>query len=223
MMKRAAVSAIVGALLTAIGTCGPTWAGEPGASWGVVDMDKVALDYRGMHELERQFQQFQQQQDEVWQTHYKTRVLYDDERQEFLDLAHMGAPTEENDTRLAELARLSDTRERRLLELRQSKERTPGEEQEYQQLKVLYDQRLAELTSLQAEFQQAREAKREELNGVLTESVNTAVKAVAEERGLVIVVRKEIVLFGGTDITTEVVDRLNAAEPTEAAEEASEG
>jgi len=218
MMKRAALWLTLGSLATAIAVCGPIWAAEPAAGWGVVDMGRVATEYRGMRELERQFQEFQREQDQILDGRYKTRALYDDERQEFFDLTDMGAPTEERDKRLAELAGLSDKRENRLLELRQNKERTPGEEEEFRQLTGLYDQRMGELAALQTSLQQEREAKRAELNSVLTESVNSAVKAVAEEEGLLIVVRREIVLYGGTDITEGVLTRLNAEEATETAE-----
>ena len=218
-MKRAALWLTLGSLATAIAVCGPIWAAEPAAGWGVVDMARVAIEYRGMRELERQFQDFQREQDETLDGRYKTRALYDDERQEFFDLSDMGAPTEERDKRLAELAGLSDKRENRLLELRQNKERTPGEEEEFRQLTALYDQRMGELAALQASLQQEREVKRAEFNSVLTESVNSAVKAVAEEKGLPIVVRREIVLYGGTDITEDVLTRLNADEATETAAE----
>lgn len=220
MVKRAALWLTLGSLATVLAVCGPIWAAEPAAGWGVVDMVRVATEYQGMHELERQFQQFQREQDQILDGRYKTRVLYDDERQEFFDLLDMGAPTEENTARLAELAGLSDKRENRLLELRQKKERTAGEEEEYRQLTGVYDQRMGELAALQATLQQARELKRAELNTVLTDSVNGAVKAVAEEKGLPIVVRKEIVLYGGTDVTDDVLTKLNEAEAAQAAQAA---
>ncbi len=206
-------------LLTAVAMGGPIWAAEPAPSWGVVDMERVAAEYRGMHELNRQFQEFQREQDELLDTRYKTRALYAAERQEYLDLADMGAPTEERDKRLAELSDLSDQRERRLLALRQQGERTPAEEEEYQQLKTVYDKRMGELAALQTDFQEARVAKRNELTKVVADSVHSAVTAVAEEKGLPIVLRKEVVLHGGSDITEEVLARLNAKEPTEAAQE----
>jgi len=219
MGKGTALWVTLSVLLTVIGMCGPIWAAESGSSWGVVDMERVGAEYRGMHELNRQFQEFQRQQDELLETRYKTRALYDEERQEYLDLTDMGPPTDERDKRLAELGDVSDQRERRLLELRQKKERTPAEEEEYQQLGAVYDERMSELAALQADVQQARLAKRNELTKVVTDSVHGAVKAVAEEKGLPIVLRKEMVLHGGTDITDEVLARLNAEEPTEAAQE----
>lgn len=219
MIRGTAFWVTLGALLAAGVVCGPLWAAEPGASWGVVDMDRVAAEYRGMHELNQQFQEFQREQDELLDTRYKTRALSDEERQEYLDLVDMAAPTAERDKRLAELAELSDTREQRLLALRQQKERDAAAEEEYQRLRAMYDARMNELAALQAGIQQARVAKRDELTAVVTDSVHSAVKAVAEEKRLAIVLRKEMVLHGGTDITDAVLAKLNADEPPKAAQE----
>jgi len=46
---------------------------------------------------------------------------------------------------------------------------------------------------------------------IITESFETAVKAVAEEKKLALVIRKEMVLHGGLDITSDVIAKLNAA------------
>lgn len=219
MSKSTALRLTVSVLLMVIGVCGPIRAAESASGWGVVDMERISAEYRGMHELNRQFQDFQREQDELLEKRYKTRALRDDERQEYLDRSDMGPPTEEKAKRLAELADLSDTRERRLLALRQKEERAPAEEEEYQQLRAVYDERMSELAALQADIQQARLAKRDELTRVVTDSIHSAVKAVAEEKGLAVVLRKEIVLHGGTDITDELLVKLNAEGPTEATQE----
>ncbi len=215
MLQRTAGSLALGIALAAIMVCGTVWAAETAPRLGVVDMDRIAVEYRAMQDLNQQFQQFQRSQDEALEARYKTRVLDDDERQEYLDLADMGAPTAERDKRLSELADLSDTRERRLLELRQKEERSPFEEDEYDQLRVLYDMRMQELAAVQADLQQTRRAKQEELTKVVTDSVDGAVKAVAEEQQLSTVVRKEMVLYGGLDITEDVLAKLNAEAPAE--------
>jgi Skp family chaperone for outer membrane proteins len=181
-------------------------------SWGVVDMDRVSGEYKGMQVLNQQFQEFQKQQEGQVQRHQKNRLLFDDEQREYLDLcAPTAAPTAERDKRLADLEKLSDERSRRLLDLGQKKDRTPDEEQEYQKLDRVYKQRTDEGNALQGDAQKAVLAKYEEFSRIITDSVNTAVKAVAQEKKLPIVVRKEIVLYGGLDISEEVIAKLNAA------------
>jgi hypothetical protein len=135
-MVLGAASVVLGACGATV-ACGPVWAADAAASWGVVDTARIEEEYRGMQELNQQFQDFQREQELQLETRHNTRVLDDEERQEFLDLSQMGAPTEERDKRVAELAGLSDQRERRLLELNQMKERTPGEEEEYQKFRAI--------------------------------------------------------------------------------------
>jgi len=210
-MKRLTACVTAATALLSMAMVGSCWAAAAAPSWGFVDMDRVAADYRGMQELNDQFQQFQMEQERQLREQHATRLLFDEERQEYLDLSHMGAPTEARGKRLAELRMLSDERERRLFELRKNEKRSEDEQAEYEPLNQLYERRMEDLTALQADFQQSRLAKYEELTKLVTESVDVAVKAVAEEQELGFVLRKEVVLFGGLDITEDVLARLNAS------------
>jgi Skp family chaperone for outer membrane proteins len=183
------------------------------SSWGVVDMGRVGAEYKAMREMDAQFQRFQAEQEEALQFRHKTRLLRDEERQEFLDLLQVAAPTEARDQRLGELEGLSDKRERLRFELQKKEDRTEEEDAQLNDLDELYDRRMEELSALQADIQQTRMEKLRELSKLVTDSVNSAVKAVAEGSKLTIVVRKETVLFGGTDITDAVLARLNATPP----------
>ncbi len=176
---------------------------------GIVDMSRVAGEYRQMQEWNQQFQEFQRKQEEQLQDRHTTRLLTDAERQEYTDLAAMGAPTDANKKRLQELRQLSTTREQRLNELRPKTDRTAAEEAEFKQWSSLYDLRMTELAGLQAELQSAREAEYERLSKQVADSVNDAVKAVAESQKLTIVLKKDAVMLGGTDITDAVLAKLN--------------
>jgi len=125
------------------------------------------------------------------------------------NLSATAAPTDANRKRLQELEALSGTREQRLLELRQKKERTADEENEAKQWGALYEKSMTELATLQAELQASRLAKYEELSKVVADNVTNAVKSVAEEQKLTLVVRKDAVLYGGVDITDTVLTKLN--------------
>jgi Skp family chaperone for outer membrane proteins len=221
-MQRMAFWLVLGAVWMVTAAGAPVWAAEAAPSreaplaWGVVDTARIESEYRGMQQLNQQFQDFQRGQELQLETRYKARLLDDGEKQEFLDLSQMGAPTEDRDKRLAELAGFSDQRERRLRELEQMKERTPGDEEEHQKLKALYDKRIEELNALKASIEQARLAKYQELSTVVTDSVNAAVKAVAEEKKLAVIFRKDAVLYAGAavaDVTGDVLSKLNAEPP----------
>jgi Skp family chaperone for outer membrane proteins len=204
------IGAVAGVTLLA-----PARAAAPAGEWGVVDTERVAADYEGMVELNVQFQQFQREQETELERQHKTRMLSDDERREYLDLIEMGAPTPERDARILELGGLSDDREQKLLDLRENESRTPEEEADYTGLNQLYQTRVKELADLQLRAQQAVRAKLEEFNKIVTDNVQQAVEAVAEEKQLSIVIRKDAVLHGGVDITDDVLARLNASQQEE--------
>jgi Skp family chaperone for outer membrane proteins len=176
---------------------------------GVVDLTRVGAEYKGMQELQSQLELFQTGREKELEIRRKARLLLDEERQEFLDLNQVAAPTEERARRLKELESLSDQRELRRFELRKKDERTEAEESELKELDDLYDKRMAELQALQADVQESIVAKYRELNAIVTESVNEAIKTVAEAKELTIVMRKDTVLFGGVDITDDVLTKLN--------------
>ncbi len=177
--------------------------------FGVLDMDRVGSEYRQMQELNSQFQEFQQQQDQQLREKHITRVLTDAEKQEYTDLTTMGAPTDKTTKRVQELMDLSDTREQRVAELRKKTERSAEEEAELKQWTTLYEQRMSELASFQAELQSNRVAKYQELTKLVEDNVRNAAKSIAEAQKLAFVLRREFVLYGGTDITDAVLLKLN--------------
>jgi Skp family chaperone for outer membrane proteins len=182
----------------------------PASSVGVVDTDRVSGEYRAMQTLNQQYLEFQKLQEAQILRRQKSRMLFDQELREYLDLSSpTAAPTAERDKRLTEMEKASDDRSKRLLDLGQRKDRTADEDGEYQRLDATYKQRTQELSAIQSDVQRVVEAKQNELMKIITESFNAAVKAVANEKKLPVVMRREIVLFGGTDITEDVITKLN--------------
>jgi len=201
-----ALGAVLAGMATAAGWCAV--AAPP--KLGVVDMDRVAAEYGQMADLNQQFQDFQRDQEQQLSERHKTRMLTDAERQDFVDLSHMAAPTENRDKRLAELEALSNQREKRLMELRKKEAPTAEEAAELKELTARYEARMADLATLQAQLQESRVTKYQELSKLIGDRVNDAVKTVAEDQKLAMVLRKESVMFGGVDITEAVIAKLNA-------------
>jgi Skp family chaperone for outer membrane proteins len=207
-MRKLVIGFAAGCLLAA--ASGGVWAAAPAPTIGVVDMDRISREYKAMQELNRQFQDFQKQQEAQLERRKRIGMLNDQEEREYLDTVEMGAPTDARDRRIAELERLSDERSRRRLALREKKDLTPEEEAERAQLEEIYNKRMDELVALQSDLQKTVYAKYDELSKIVTDSVDAAVKQVAQEKGLALILRKEIVLFGGLDITEDVLAKLNA-------------
>ena len=62
--------------------------------------------------------------------------------------------------------------------------------------------------ALDRQLGQQLEQKRQELLKPIVDSINTAMKAVAAEKGLAMVVFKNSVALGGQDITADILAKL---------------
>ena len=214
----AIIAACAGALVAGPGAAA---AAQAGISIGVLDTERVQGEYKAMQVLNQQFAEFQRQQEAQLIRRQKSRMLLDQEQREYLDLsAPTAAPTSERDKRLTDLEKLSDERSKRLLDLGQKKDRTPDEEQEYQTLDGAYKQRTQELNALRGDVERTVQAKSDELMKLIMDSFNAAIKAVAEEKKLTLVLRRSVVydtmgipvvLYGGADVTDDVITKLNQA------------
>jgi Skp family chaperone for outer membrane proteins len=209
-MKRVFLCLALGAAFMGLAMSMPAWAEADVPKWGVIDMERLAIEYQEMQRLNQEFQDFQRGQEIELQEKHTARLLTDAESQEFADLSAMGAPTDVRTQRLTELRGLSDEREQRLLELRKKDECTEEEAAERQELEARYEARMAELAALQAKMKASRVAKYEDLSKLVADSVDNAIKAVAEEQKLTLVLRKDSVMYGGVDITEAVLAKLNA-------------
>jgi Skp family chaperone for outer membrane proteins len=219
-MKQVLVLAIIAGCAAALASVPAAAAvSAPTASVGIVDTERVQAEYKAMQALNQQFMEFQKQQESQLVRRQKSRMLFDDEQREYLDRsAPTAAPTSERDQRLAALEKLSDDRSKRLLELGQKQNRSAEEEQEYQKLDATYKARTQELNDLRTDVERTVQGKSDELMKLIMDSFNTAVKTVAEDKKLALVLRRSVVydttgipvvLYGGTDITEDVITKLN--------------
>lgn len=62
--------------------------------------------------------------------------------------------------------------------------------------------------ALLQQYQQEVQKKQQELLSVIREKVNVAIKAVADAKGLFIVIDKNVTVYGGQDITDEVMKKI---------------
>jgi outer membrane protein len=62
--------------------------------------------------------------------------------------------------------------------------------------------------ALSQQLQQGIQQKQQELINAIRDKVNAAIKAVAEDKGLTVVVDKSVVAYGGQDITDDVLKKI---------------
>jgi outer membrane protein len=200
-----------GLLLTlVVATAGFAAVPIPAGTVGMVDTGRIGQEYKVMQKLGEDYQAFQKEQSDKLQLRTKTRMLNEAEQREYLDLAQLAAPTEDNKKRITALDALVSTREQRRTDLDGNKSRTPAEQKEYDDLNKLRQARTDELNKLQSDAHQLIMDTQKKLQKLVTDGVDSAIKAVAEQKKLTLVLPKDAVLFGGTNITDEVLAKLNA-------------
>lgn len=84
---------------------------------------------------------------------------------------------------------------------------------EQEQAKQEYDAKSPNMTSeekkaLEAQLQQRVGLKQQELIRAIEANINDAVKAVSDEKGITMVLPKKAVVYGGQDITKEVLAKI---------------
>jgi outer membrane protein len=62
--------------------------------------------------------------------------------------------------------------------------------------------------ALSQQLQQGIQQKQQELINAIRDKVNAAIKAVAEDKGLTVVVDKSVIAYGGKDITDDVLKKI---------------
>jgi outer membrane protein len=65
-----------------------------------------------------------------------------------------------------------------------------------------------EKQSYYKQLQQGLQVKQQELLGAIQDKINAAVKAVADAKGLTVVVEKSVTVYGGQDITDDVMKKI---------------
>lgn len=161
--------------------------------------------------------QSQQQVLEAWLAEQRrfTNMLLDyvflatDNFEEATGLLKKQQRTQEEQDRLMQLQGVSDEKDKRFRELEANATRTLQEQDEYNSLQDTYRARAKTIDDLwQATLAQLNERRQTAISGLMGK-VSEAIKAEAEAQGFYMVVDADAVMYGGIDITEQVLVRLN--------------
>jgi len=139
----------------------------------------------------------------------QNRMLDENEIKELIDLKTKDKPTDADNARIKALTDLDRAKSDELQKLQEAKE--PNDQQKAR-LKELMDlqQKSKEMgNTLSKDYDGQYQSKAIELQGKIDTEVRAAVAKVAEAKGLSLVFDKAVVVYGGIDITDDVVSRLD--------------
>jgi len=210
MTKRTA-----GAITLTIGVliAGTAMASAQDIKVAVVDMRGVIEEYVGWQQRIADLNQFRLEREQQYRSELRTAYLTPEEKDEYRVLRRDPAPTLDRLQRRIELLERSAQREDELTSLSKidDTELTPEQRKRRDELQALHTQAQQYLDELRKRLNKEIDEKDRELAEEADTEIRSAIEAYAKEKQFDLVLSKDTVVWGGTDITKDIVDRLNKA------------
>lgn len=138
------------------------------------------------------------------------RLLNDAEIQELVKLVNKTPQTDADKQRIDELEKASKARDEELNSLSNKTDLTEQERTRLRELKELSNKNDASGRTLAEDYSQQIDKRKSELSDKITADLKAAIAKVAQARGLATVVDKIAILYGGVDLTEDVIKELNS-------------
>ena len=217
MYHRMPVAAVVGLLGAALSVSPspltrPAHAAEAAkVSVAVVNMQRVMSEAKPVAALDAEFQSTLKSQQKQLDHMFAGRLLDDKERAELETLQKLASPNASQSKRIQELSKLSDDRQTEMERLSRVQQPTAADRTRMTQLQGYLDKQNQRVMQLQQSLGKARNDKQQEVLNRAMQTISSTVQAIANERGIELVVDKNSVLFSRAtnEITDEVLRRLN--------------
>lgn len=206
-----AISALAVVIAVVCAACAPAAAqGATQPAVGVVDVQKAFNEYKvttaSNEEINRMVESFRRELD-IRASH---RLLTEEEIKQLVQLRSKSPLTDADRSRIDELERISKQRDEELNALSNKSDLTEQERARLKELRDLANRNDANGRTLAEDYSQQVEQRKSQLSDKITADLREAIAKVAQSKGLATVVDKIAVLYGGVDITEDVIKTLNS-------------
>jgi Skp family chaperone for outer membrane proteins len=184
---------------------------EQALKLGVVDMAKVLDGYKAFKDADAEYKKLLSARQAQLQDRMAVRLLSEEELKEYQNVQAVVAPSEEQKKRMEQLRAVAQTREDELTGLQRVASPTDEQKKRLTELQTLGDKSSQEISTLQQRLSDEINQRNKELSEQLNKKIEAALEAVAKEKRMDYILAKDAVLYGGRDLTDEVLAKLNAA------------
>jgi Skp family chaperone for outer membrane proteins len=174
-------------------------------------MDDVLKDYKAYQDAEAEFRDFAAGRDAEIQERVALRLLTPDELKEYQNLQAVVAPSEEQKRKMEQLRAVAQARESELKALAALSNPTDDEKKRLADLQELAAKSAPEIQELRTRAREEVNARNKELSDKIERTIQQALAAVAKDKRLDLVLDKQLVLWGGVDITADLKAKLAGA------------
>lgn len=209
-MKRATVVLVCLALsLIVVSSALAATADDRPARIGVAEMSKVLEGYKEYLDSEKIYRDFLDERQSRLTERSGLRLLTADELKEYQSVKAVAAPTDAQKKRIEELKAEAEKRESELKGLQALTAPTDEQKKRTAELQALADKSATEIQAMQESMGKEIGDRNKELSEKLNKKIEAAFAAVAKDKRLDIILNRENVLYGGINVTTEVLAKLN--------------
>jgi Skp family chaperone for outer membrane proteins len=181
----------------------------------VVDLDAISKGYAELIQQDEQLKKWFATKRQLLDALESFVFLSQENFQEAVAICSMPAP-DAKAARLKELRAISDGEEKDYVELKNKTARNEKENERFSKLTEVANQRQAETQKIERDYAQQYQAKQKEAQDRLMGNIRTVIGQIAKDAGYALVLDKTNVFFGGEDISPQVLERLNKANPAPA-------
>jgi len=205
---------VVAVIAVSVAGYGGVYAAEPAPKIGVVDLDKVHTNAPRIKQYWDEINNLKTGLEKKLEIRSLNMLLSGNEIEELMNLkTKTAALTDAEKNRVKELVTAQEARATELQTLEQTKD--PNDTQKAR-LKELQDARKNSSTAGEAitkDYDTMLKSKVDELDKKAEVDLRDVITKVAVAKGLGIVVAKDAVLYGGIDITDDVIGKLDRKAP----------
>jgi len=179
-----------------------------------VDIAKILGGYEKSKLVDDQLAGLQASLRQKLQLRMMNKLIGDAEYKQLCDIASKMSPTADESKKRSEILEHSAALEKEFQSLQQNPKATDAEKARMNELQAIMDKNAALAKEDETSFGDQFQKKQEELIGGLKKDVESAVAAVAKEKGVSMVFCKSLaqfdfIIYSSNDITEDVVKKLN--------------
>jgi outer membrane protein len=212
-IRAAAAAMVLGAAFFIGGIAHSADAPAGKISVAFVDTARVMNESKTVAALQVEFQDYRKGQQKMLDDLYAGRFLDDKERSELESLQKVASRSQAQNARVNELSKLSDTREQEAKRLSVLEKPTDEERARLTQLSNWADKQNQRAAQLQENIEKDAQQRSVQMNQRAFASIQDAIKSVAQEKGIEMVIDRQAILFSidGRDLTDAVLQKINGS------------
>lgn len=202
----ALISATILVAAISIGGAAPGANVEPKV--GIVDLERVYKEAPRIAQLEEEVTAFNQSLTKKLQVRAQNLLLTEAEVSELVNLQTSASPKPADSSRITQLTDLDRSRTDELTKLKQTQSLTDAQRARLKELQDMEKKSQQAGAALYNDFQTQLQSEANDIHDKEDAEVRVVVGKVGQAKGFTLIADKSMILLGGTDLTSEVISRM---------------